>query len=61
MTKLTSKPILKKASGILAQEFAIPKDIAWAWVTLLLSQEEQKRDSEEKGSVVLTPSPQISY
>lgn len=48
MTKLTSKPILKKASGILSQEFAIPKDIAWAWVTLLLSQEEQKRDSEEK-------------
>ena len=48
MTKLTSKPILKKASGILAQEFAIPKDIAWAWVTLLLSQEEPKRDSEEK-------------
>ena len=48
MTKLTSKPILKKASGILAQEFAIPKDIAWAWVTLLLSQEEQKRDGEEK-------------
>lgn len=48
MTKLTSKPILKKASGILAQEFAIPKDIAWAWVTLLLSQEEQKRDTEEK-------------
>lgn len=48
MTKLTSKPILKKASGILAQEFALPKDIAWAWVTLLLSQEEQKRDSEEK-------------
>lgn len=48
MTKLTSKPILKKASGILAQEFAIPKDIAWAWVTLLLSQEELKRDSEEK-------------
>jgi len=32
----------------LAQEFATPKDIAWAWVTLLLSQEEQKRDSEEK-------------
>ncbi|QWE23513.1 hypothetical protein FD975_04810 [Polynucleobacter sp. AP-Jannik-300A-C4] len=48
MTKLTSKSILKKASGILAQEFAIPKDIAWAWVTLLLSQDEQKRDSEEK-------------
>lgn len=48
MAKLTSKPILKKASGILAQEFAIPKDIAWAWVTLLLSQEEQRRDSEEK-------------
>jgi hypothetical protein len=48
MTKLSSKPILKKASGILAQEFAIPKDIAWAWVTLLLSQEEQRRDSEEK-------------
>ena len=48
MTKLTSKPILKKASGILAQEFALPKDIAWAWVTLLLSQEEQRRDSEEK-------------
>jgi hypothetical protein len=48
MTKLTSKPILKKASGILSQEFAIPKDIAWAWVTLLLSQEEQRRDSEEK-------------
>ena len=48
MSKLTSKPILKKASLILAQEFATPKDIAWAWVTLLLSQEEQKRDSEEK-------------
>jgi hypothetical protein len=48
MTKLTSKPILKKASAILAQEYALPKDIAWAWVTLLLSQEEQKRDSEEK-------------
>ena len=48
MSKLTSKPILKKASGILAQEFATPKDIAWAWVTLLLSQEEEKRDSEEK-------------
>jgi len=48
MSKLTSKPILKKASGILAQEYAIPKDIAWAWVTLLLSQEELKRDSEEK-------------
>jgi hypothetical protein len=48
MTKLTSKSILKKASGILALEFALPKDIAWAWVTLLLSQEEQKRDSEEK-------------
>jgi hypothetical protein len=48
MTKLTSKAILKKASLILAQEFATPKDIAWAWITLLLSQEEQKRDSEEK-------------
>jgi len=48
MTKLTSKVILKKASLILAQELATPKDIAWAWVTLLLSQEEQKRDSEEK-------------
>jgi len=48
MSKLTSKPILKKASGILAQEFAIPKDIAWAWVTLLFSQEEQSRNSEEK-------------
>jgi hypothetical protein len=48
MTKMTSKPILKKASSILAQEFAIPKDISWAWVTLLLSQEEQKRDSEQK-------------
>ena len=48
MSKLTSKPILKKASSILAQEYALPKDIAWAWVTLLLSQEEQKRDSEEK-------------
>ena len=48
MSKLTSKTILKKASGILEQEYAIPKDIAWAWVTLLLSQEEQKRDSEEK-------------
>ena len=47
MTKLTSKPILKKASLILAQEYALPKDIAWAWVTLLLSQEEQKRDSED--------------
>jgi hypothetical protein len=48
VAKLTSKVILKKASLILAQEFATPKDIAWAWVTLLLSQEEQKRDSEEK-------------
>lgn len=48
MTKLTSKTILKKASGILSQEFAKPKDIAWAWVTLLLSQEDQRRDSEEK-------------
>jgi len=48
MSKLTSKPILKKASLILAQAFASPKDIAWAWVTLLFSQEEQKRDSEEK-------------
>jgi hypothetical protein len=48
MTKLTSKPILKKASSILALEFALPKDIAWAWDTLLLSQEEQRRDSEEK-------------
>ncbi|QWE17529.1 hypothetical protein [Polynucleobacter sp. AP-Nino-20-G2] len=48
MSKLTSKTILKKASSLLAQEFATPKDIAWAWVTLLLSQEEQKRDSEEK-------------
>jgi len=48
MTKLTSNAILKKASLILAQEYATPKDIAWAWVTLLLSQEEQKRDSEEK-------------
>ena len=48
MSKLTSKTILKKASGILEQEYVIPKDIAWAWVTLLLSQEEQKRDSEEK-------------
>ena len=48
MTKLTSKAILKKASLILAQEYATPKDIACAWVTLLLSQEEQKRDSEEK-------------
>jgi hypothetical protein len=48
MTKLTSKTILKKASGILAQEYALPKDVAWAWVTLLLSQEEQKRDGEEK-------------
>jgi hypothetical protein len=48
MSKLTSKPILKKASLLLAQEFATPKDIAWAWVTLLFSQEEQKRDSDEK-------------
>jgi hypothetical protein len=48
MKKLTSKPILKKASGILSQDFSTPKDIAWAWVTLLLSQEEQRRDSEEK-------------
>jgi hypothetical protein len=48
MTKLTSKHILKKASGILAQEYATPKDIAWAWVTLLFSQEEQSRNSEEK-------------
>ena len=48
VAKLTSKVILKKASLILAKEFSTPKDIAWAWVTLLLSQEEQKRDSEEK-------------
>lgn len=48
MSKLTSKPILKKASLILGHAFATPKDIAWAWVTLLFSQEEQKRDSEEK-------------
>ena len=48
MSKLTSKPILKKASSILSQEYALPKDIAWAWVTLLLSQEEQQRDSEDK-------------
>ncbi len=48
MKKLTSKAILKRASDILGQNFATPKDIAWAWVTLLLSQEELKRDSEEK-------------
>ena len=48
MTKLKSKPILKRASHILSQEFSTPKDIAWAWVTLLMSQEEEKRDSEEK-------------
>jgi len=48
MTKLTSPSILKKAAGVLAQEFAIPKDIAWAWVTLLFSQEEQKRNGEDK-------------
>jgi hypothetical protein len=48
MKKLTSKAILKKASDILGQEFATAKDISWAWVTLLLSQEEQKRDSGEK-------------
>ena len=48
MKKLTSKAILKRASDILGQGFATPKDIAWAWVTLLLSQEELKRDSEEK-------------
>ena len=48
MTKLKSKTILKRASHILSQEFSTPKDIAWAWVTLLLSQEEGRRDSEEK-------------
>jgi hypothetical protein len=48
MTKLKSKTILKRASHILSQEFSTPKDIAWAWVTLLMSQEEEKRDSEEK-------------
>ena len=48
MKKLSSKSILKRASHILSQEFSTPKDIAWAWVTLLLSQEEPKRDSEEK-------------
>lgn len=48
MTKLKSKPILKRASHILAQQFSTPKDIAWAWVTLLMSQEEERRDSEEK-------------
>lgn len=48
MTKLKSKAILKRASHILSQEFSTPKDIAWAWVTLLLSQEEERRDSEEK-------------
>lgn len=48
MKKLTSKAILKRASEILSQSYASPKDIAWAWVTLLMSQEELKRDSEEK-------------
>ena len=48
MTKLKSKAILKRASHILSQAFSTPKDIAWAWVTLLLSQEEERRDSEEK-------------
>ena len=48
MKKLSSKSILKRASHILSQEFSTPKDIAWAWVTLLLSQEEPRRDSEEK-------------
>jgi len=48
MSKLKSKPILKRASHILSQEFSTPKDIAWAWVTLLMSQEEERRDSEEK-------------
>jgi hypothetical protein len=48
MTKLKSKAILKRASLILSQDFATPKDIAWAWVTLLLSQEEETRNSEEK-------------
>jgi len=48
LTKLKSKPILKRASHILAQQFSTPKDIAWAWVTLLMSQEEERRDSEEK-------------
>ena len=47
MKKLTSKPILKRASDILSQDFATPKDIAWAWITLLLSQEEETRHSEE--------------
>jgi len=47
MKKLTSKPILKRASGILNQAYATPKDIAWAWVTLLLSQEETKRGGVE--------------
>jgi len=48
MTKLKSKPILKRAAHILSQEFSTPKDIAWAWVTLLLSQEEETRGSEAK-------------
>lgn len=48
MTKPSSVALLKKASLILTQGFASPKDIAWAWVTLLLSQEEPKRDSEDK-------------
>lgn len=47
MKKLTSKAILKRASGILNQAYATPKDIAWAWVTLLLSQEESKRGGVE--------------
>lgn len=47
MKKLTSKAILKRASGILNQPYATPKDIAWAWATLLLSQEETKRGGVE--------------
>jgi len=47
MKKLSSKPILKRASEILDREFASPKDIAWAWVTLLQSQQEDSKGGDE--------------
>jgi len=47
MKKLSSKPILKRASEILDRDFASPKDIAWAWVTLLQAQQEDSKGGDE--------------
>ncbi|SNX28640.1 hypothetical protein SAMN06295945_0979 [Polynucleobacter meluiroseus] len=47
MSKPASKSLLKRASDTLNQPFAVPKDIAWAWITLLQSQQDAKPDSDE--------------